>query len=212
MAWAEVLKSLGWEWILPKKEIQLSLSELNIIELSGDFDLGYSLSSHSCLRKSDKKRTKMGELVYRFKYKFDKQSGEKLADLVIEFLEKNQNFKNTDVLITVPPSFSSRPFDPLTFLAQRISQPTKIQYLSEIIKRKKISKPQKKIFILKEKWENISDAFIINNEVNLQNKKVLLLDDLYDSGATVNTISKLLKEIGVEKIFVLTIAKTSLKE
>ena len=39
------------------------------------------------------------------------------------------------------------------------------------------------------------------------NKKILLIDDIYTTGATLNECSKILKQVGVEKVDVFTIAK-----
>lgn len=47
---------------------------------------------------------------------------------------------------------------------------------------------------------------IINNE-KLFNKNILLLDDIYTTGNTVNECAKVIKEAGVNRIGVLTIAK-----
>jgi predicted amidophosphoribosyltransferase len=209
MVLENVLESLGLAWILPeqKKKIELCFPDLNIVELKGIFDLGFSLSSHSCLIKSERNRTKMGEAVYQFKYKFNQECGDKIVDVVIEFLKSNQYLREAEVLVTVPPSFSSRPFEPLIYLAQRVSQKTEIKYLPAAIKRRRISKPQKRISDLKEKWENVSNAFTLNAPTEIQNKKVLLLDDLCDSGATINTISEILKQKGAGKVFVLTLTK-----
>ena len=42
------------------------------------------------------------------------------------------------------------------------------------------------------------------------NKKILLIDDIYTTGATLNECSKILKQAGAEKVDVFTIAKDSL--
>ena len=51
----------------------------------------------------------------------------------------------------------------------------------------------------------LKNAFIIkNNIMNLKNKNVLLVDDIFTTGSTVNEISKVLKINGVNKIVVAT--------
>ena len=55
--------------------------------------------------------------------------------------------------------------------------------------------------------ENIKDVYKIVNSEKIKNKKVLILDDIYTTGSTVNECSKVLKEAGCKEIGVITIAK-----
>lgn len=55
----------------------------------------------------------------------------------------------------------------------------------------------------------LRDAFGLAGKVNLNNKNVLLIDDLYRSGATLKAITAILHGIGnVKNVFVLTLTKT----
>ena len=58
-----------------------------------------------------------------------------------------------------------------------------------------------------DRWNNVKDAFIIKNAVKVNNKKILLFDDVFTTGSTVEECSRILKEAGARKIGVLTIAK-----
>ena len=58
-----------------------------------------------------------------------------------------------------------------------------------------------------ERVENIKNAFkIIDNNI-VENKNVILFDDIITTGVTVNEISKILKKAGAKKVLVLIIAK-----
>ena len=53
--------------------------------------------------------------------------------------------------------------------------------------------------------KELKNAFIINNNViDLKNKNVLLVDDIFTTGSTVNEISKILKINGADKVFITT--------
>lgn len=52
-------------------------------------------------------------------------------------------------------------------------------------------------------------TFRLNNPLLISGKKILLMDDLYDSGATINQISQILRRARADKIFALVLAKTS---
>ena len=55
--------------------------------------------------------------------------------------------------------------------------------------------------------ENVKNAFIINKEENVRNKKVILFDDIYTTGATTNECIRILKKYGTKEILILTVAK-----
>ncbi len=56
-----------------------------------------------------------------------------------------------------------------------------------------------------EREENVKDVYEINEKETIMNKKVLIFDDIYTTGSTVNEFSKYL--IGAKKIGVFTLAK-----
>ncbi|MEG2860486.1 MAG: phosphoribosyltransferase family protein, partial [Clostridia bacterium] len=61
-----------------------------------------------------------------------------------------------------------------------------------------------------ERKKELKNVFIINdNKDILKNKKVLLIDDIFTTGSTVNEISKVLKLNGVDKVFVMTLLTRS---
>jgi ATP-dependent DNA helicase RecQ len=75
-------------------------------------------------------------------------------------------------------------------------------------KRIRITKFQKRILDREAKKENVASTFRLNNTLLVSGKKILLLDDLYDSGATTNQISQILRQAKADRIFVLVLAKT----
>ena len=54
---------------------------------------------------------------------------------------------------------------------------------------------------------NVIGVYFTKNEYKILNKKVLLLDDIYTTGSTVNECSKILKLAGAKNVDVITIAK-----
>ena len=81
-----------------------------------------------------------------------------------------------------------------------------LQYQCNLLYKIKDTLPQSKLD--KEKRsQNIRGAYYIKNGQMIQNKKVLLLDDIYTTGNTVNECSKMLKQVGAKEIGVLTLAK-----
>ena len=81
----------------------------------------------------------------------------------------------------------------MSFFADTISKTLNIKKSDDILLNKNI-KEQKFLETLKEREDNIKDAFTIKNIENLQNKRLLIIDDVYASGATLKELIKLLKE------------------
>lgn len=59
----------------------------------------------------------------------------------------------------------------------------------------------------KEREKNVQNVYQIRNEEILKNKKILLLDDIYTTGNTVNSCCKILRKAKPQKIGVIVIAK-----
>jgi predicted amidophosphoribosyltransferase len=166
------------------------------------------LGLYSEPKNAHREKTPIGGLLHRFKYQFNQDAGAILADLAAEWINSRNLLRSSDFMVTVPPSFTSRPFDPISFLAERISSGTGIRWEKDVIKRTRITGQQKRILDKEAKKENVTSAFRLNNPILVSGNKILLLDDLYDSGVTINQISQILSQTGADKIFVLVLAKT----
>ena len=70
------------------------------------------------------------------------------------------------------------------------------------------TQPQKNLNNAILKKENVKDAFNLRNSDKFIDKSVILIDDIYDSGATIKEIGKILTCFGVKEIMPLVIAKT----
>jgi ComF family protein len=83
-----------------------------------------------------------------------------------------------------------------------------IEVNSKVLLKNKNVKKQSSLS-KEERIKNVKNAFYINEKYKkkIENKKVILLDDIFTTGATVEECSKILKEAGVAKILVIVIAK-----
>lgn len=188
-------------WILADEIQPLSFSELKPLTLKGNFDLGYTLGKYS-----EKKRTKIGKLVYHFKYRKNKKAGDILVDLSTQFIK--ENYPDFELVIPVPPAVSSQHFFSYRFFSRNLTDNLQKPLTDKVIQRIKLAQPQKDFVNLEGKRENIKDSLKISQPQKVKDKTVLIIDDIYDSGTTVNEISSLLKSALAHKVFVFTIAKT----
>ena len=117
-----------------------------------------------------------------------------------------------DYIIPVPMSprkEKQRGYNQTNLVTTIISKHLKIEQL-HIIKRIKNSLTQGKLNKV-ERENNIKGTFYIEKKQLIQNKKVILLDDIYTTGNTIEGCSRLLKESGAKEIFVIIIAKDFMK-
>ncbi|MCJ7507701.1 MAG: hypothetical protein MUO85_03080 [candidate division Zixibacteria bacterium] len=180
----------------------------NIIPLYGKFDFGYALGPHCSYTDNKRERTPLGNLIYKFKYKYDREAGRILSEILFDFISQETKLKNADLLTIVPPSFVSRPFIPMRLLSELIYQELNIDFEPNLFARTKINRLQKRLRNIKAKFENIEGAFRLVHSDKVLDKKVLVLDDIYDSGATLDEVTKLLRIAGAKEIYVLVLTKT----
>lgn len=144
-------------------------------------------------------------------YKFeDKGYLYKMFAKIILSDKKTCNFiKRYDVIIPVPISKKrkkKRGYNQSELVANELAQKLNQDIWTDIIIKKKDNKPQSKLNKL-ERIKNVEDIYEINKPIEVKNKKVLLLDDIYTTGSTVNEIARKLKQNQTQEIGVITLAK-----
>lgn len=144
-------------------------------------------------------------------YKFKDKSY--LYQTIVNFLLKNKKFfqilKSYDTIIPVPISKKRRKergYNQSELIAREIAKRTGLDYQNRcLIKTKNIIEQSK--LNKEERQKNIQGVYELRQLQKLQDKKILLIDDIYTTGSTVNECSKILMEANPKKVGVLTIAK-----
>lgn len=154
-------------------------------------------------------RSNMGELLYRLKYKSDKTVLRIIVDTAAEFLDSRDWL--VDLIIPVPPSRETRTFQPVIAVAKGISKFLGIRLCTDCVVKIKETQELKNIYGFNERMEVLNNAYaIVKREV--EGRNVLLFDDLYRSGATLNAITQTLKDNGKAKeVYALTLTMTRSK-
>jgi len=193
---------------------------LNIQDLKGNWKKGWALDLHTLhsIRLTDgsfdTKRTLLGEYLYQLKYCKRKEYAEKIVGFTSEFLttDEFQNvIKSISAIIPVPPSDSTRAFQPVYELAKRLTIAISIPADFDYLKKLKSTSQIKSIDNFNERRKILNNAFDIVDG-RYRDRSILLLDDLFRSGVTLEEITNLLKGKGkVKDVYVLTITKTRTK-
>ncbi|WP_302367150.1 ComF family protein [Brachyspira aalborgi] len=118
----------------------------------------------------------------------------KILNAFIDYY-KSSNLKS-DILLFIP---SNKNNNIMNFFADNISKELNIKKENALIFNNEI-KEQKYLETLKEREENIKNAFNIILPEKLINKKILLIDDVFASGFTLKEAIKLLKENNIKNI------------
>lgn len=75
------------------------------------------------------------------------------------------------------------------------------------LKRIKLTKNQAELKNIEEREENIKNCFKLNNPEKIKNKNIILVDDVFTTGSTMNEAVKILKQAGAKKIIAFVFAK-----
>lgn len=122
----------------------------------------------------------------------------------------NSAFRDTTRIIPVPLSkkrFAERGFNQAFLLAQSLSKATKIKLEDKSLVRKANLLKHRAGMDRKARMESVKKVFEVAAPRLIKNEVILLIDDVFTSGATVSHCAKALKENGAEKVYVLTIAR-----
>ena len=151
----------------------------------------------------------MRECIHKFKYNGSLSLEALFADLMTNFAEKYMDMRCFDFIIPVPLSTAKlreRSFNQAYILASAVSRKFKIPCVANNLTRVKAGRPQVDL-AKKARLKDIEGAFRLKRPALLKDKSVLLIDDVFTTGATVNECSKVLKRSGVKYIEVLTLAQ-----
>ena len=144
--------------------------------------------------------------IYAFKYKNRRVYGEVYGREMAKMFRKIIRLWEIDVIVPVPlhrKKQKKRGYNQAEILAKEIGFRVGIPVDTTLIKRKKNTVPQKE-FTRKERKKNLKNAFEVTGKV--EGKRVLIIDDIYTTGSTIDSISILLKKAGAEKTYFLTIS------
>jgi ComF family protein len=148
------------------------------------------------------------EAIHRWKYEGKTYLTPFFAEWMEEGLNRHWGPHSLDLLIPVPlhtQRLRERGFNQALLLVKELSRRTGIPYRKTILQKKKPTIPQVNLSGT-EREKGLRGAFQVIGKEELLGKSVLLVDDVYTTGATVNECSKMLLRGGAERVNVLTLA------
>lgn len=199
-------------------------SEINEIVVLDEITEGYCIDLHTVSSSINEngsfntKRTQIGQLLYKLKYQNDKSGLNKIVEELNKLVSKiktklclgNIRTRNIDVIIPIPPTNENRAFQPVYEISKALSNTSNIPFNGAYL-TKKHKTEIKGVEDIDERQKILEHSFEVVGE-EYKGKTILLLDDIFRSGATLKSAMKVLKEKGkVRDIVVITVTKTRTK-
>lgn len=141
-------------------------------------------------------------------YKFDEKSY--LYKFFAEIMLNNCNLIDTcDIILAVPihkKRFIKRGYNQSELIARYLAKKLNTEYSNKVLIKVFNNKPQSTLNKTS-RQANVLGMYKVINSQKIQNKNILLIDDIFTTGCTLNECAKVLKFNGAKSIAVLTVAK-----
>jgi len=150
------------------------------------------------------------ETIHRWKYEGRTSLTPFLGKWMTEGLTRYWDPNLFDLLIPVPLHLyrlRERGFNQAVLLVKELNRRTGIPYQKRILEKRKPTAPQVSLSGV-ERERGVRGSFHVVGREELEGKSLLLVDDVYTTGATVNECSKVLLAAGAKEVNVLTLAHT----
>lgn len=149
----------------------------------------------------------MRESIGRFKYKNRREYGDFYVQELLRACGEAVRSWNPDLLIPIPLHKSrrrKRGFNQAELIARGLGKELGIPVSADSLLRTKKTSPQKELND-QERKSNLKNAFQLAKD-NVKFKKILLIDDIYTTGSTIDAAASVLLDHGAEKVYFLCIS------
>jgi ComF family protein len=147
-------------------------------------------------------------MIHRWKYQGKTSLTGSLGEWMAAGLHRYWDSPLFDLLIPVPlhtQRIRERGFNQVILLVEELHRRTGIPFRKRLLQKKKGTPPQVNLSGA-EREKAVKNAFQIVGDESLEGKSILLVDDVYTTGATVNECSRVLLARGADQVHVLTLA------
>lgn len=142
------------------------------------------------------------EAIHRFKYNNHPEYAKGFSKLIYEYSE-DKSFFEADCFIPVPmfpKKRKKRGFNQAELIAYELSKLTNIPIFNDVLFRIKDTKKQSQLNFAERK-NNVKNAFKAQNSAKITNKNILLIDDIYTTGSTINECADVLIKEGAKNVY-----------
>jgi ComF family protein len=151
----------------------------------------------------------MKELIHEFKYKGKERLAKPLSGIMISFIKEYAiPIQYLDMIIPMPlhrTRLREREFNQAQVLSRQIAEEFDKEIADSLLLRNRLTRSQTEL-PTQERFKNALNSFSTAKGACLNNKNLLIVDDVLTTGATSSEAALALKKAGANKILVLTLA------
>jgi len=185
-------------------------------QIHGPWNLGYSLDKHtlSSVYLGDNEyghptfettRSEVGEALYLLKYQSDQSQIDALAKQMAVSL--GGYFKSTSFVVPMPPS-KQRAVQPVMAIATQVAVQLGVPYIDNVLVKIGHTPQMKDIPAREDRVNALCSAFVVNDVLSDGTHDVLLVDDLFDTGSSLEAATIMLRKYKkIQNIFVATLTR-----
>ena len=154
-------------------------------------------------------KTTVLEAIHRYKYSRALWFEAFLADLLVREAGPVLRLGQWDYILPVPLhslKLREREFNQAERLARHLSRATAIPLNNKLLRRASPTKTQTKLN-REQRSANMKNAFSMHNRAGVNGKRVVLVDDVFTTGATTNACAAVLRKAGADEVVVWTVAR-----
>jgi ComF family protein len=147
--------------------------------------------------------------IHRFKYNREMFFGPHLAGWLVTAAQRWIDWRAVDLIVPVPlhpRKKRHREFNQAEYLAGALRRATGVPTAPRMLRRVKDTKTQTMLGAVA-RAANLRDAFRVRDAATVAGKRVVLVDDVFTTGATMDACAKMLRAAGVQHVIALAVAR-----
>jgi ComF family protein len=148
------------------------------------------------------------EYLAELKYRFRPELGAALGELLVEWVKLHREFQKIDCIIPVPlhqQKLTLRGYNQAELLARPLARYLGKAILTGVVSRERLTHKQNNL-TKNARFTNILAAFLVRRPQAIAGKRILVIDDIFTTGATVSELARVLLKAGALSVDVLTVA------
>lgn len=190
--------------------------KVNITRISGSWDEGYVLDKHTVhssflgedengMPRWHNERTEAGEAINQLKYEGNVQYLHPIVDALVDLVKSR--FGSVDLIVPTPAS-RKRAEQPVEQIARKLAASLRCEYNPKVLLTVSYGASMKESSASKEERKRILRGRFLLGKESLESavSSVLVVDDVYQTGATLETVCGLIRSLpGVKKVYVVAV-------
>lgn len=194
----------------------MSVVRTNPVRLwGGTWNDGFALDRHTVSSvptsdpyRWDTTRTELGQLVYELKYGNNWGALQSIVDTAEDFIRNGwEGLPILDMVVPTPPSVTGRGAQPVVEITRELARRLGTALCETAVIKARATPQMKNVNDLAQRRQMLRET-IQQGTANVQGRGVLILDDLYQSGATLGRVTDVLQAAGASEVYVLALTRT----